>query len=139
MDREPTKRRTRERQHGHRSHTRSVSPPRPSSSPRDRYRDRSRSSRGHPHRSSRSPVRDSKHGENHGARKSRHRRELREVSPVSAAPPVLPYNARQLSKRDLSTLEPMFAMYLDIQKGLVFEDLDEKEVLGRWKSFIKKW
>lgn len=30
-------------------------------------------------------------------------------------------------------------MYLDIQKGLVIEDMDEQEVLGRWKSFIKKW
>lgn len=30
-------------------------------------------------------------------------------------------------------------MYLDIQKGLVIEDMDEHEVMGRWKSFIKKW
>ncbi|EEA27135.1 conserved hypothetical protein [Talaromyces marneffei ATCC 18224] len=33
----------------------------------------------------------------------------------------------------------MFAMYLDIQKGLVIEDMDAQEVMGRWKSFIKKW
>ncbi|EED19535.1 conserved hypothetical protein [Talaromyces stipitatus ATCC 10500] len=138
MDRELAKMRFTERHHSHRSHTRSRSPTRPSSSPRGSHRDRSRSRRHH-RRSSRSPARNSRHGERHGERKSRHHGERRELSPVSAAPPVLPYNARQLSKRDLSTLEPMFAMYLDIQKGLVLEDMDEKEVMGRWKSFIKKW
>lgn len=51
----------------------------------------------------------------------------------------LPFGARQLSKRDLPLLKPMFAMYLDIQKGLVLEDLDEEEVKGRWKSFVKRW
>ncbi|EAW09596.1 uncharacterized protein ACLA_038060 [Aspergillus clavatus NRRL 1] len=30
-------------------------------------------------------------------------------------------------------------MYLDIQKGLILEDLSEDEVKGRWKSFIRKW
>jgi len=30
----------------------------------------------------------------------------------------------------------MFALYLDIQKGKILEDLDEVEVKGRWKSFI---
>ncbi|KAL2810681.1 peroxisomal membrane anchor protein conserved region-domain-containing protein [Aspergillus granulosus] len=52
---------------------------------------------------------------------------------------VLPFNARQLSKRDLGAFEPMFAMYLDIQKGLLLEDLGKDEVKGRWKSFIGKW
>jgi hypothetical protein len=33
----------------------------------------------------------------------------------------------------------MFALYLDIQKGKILEDLEEKEVQGRWKSFIGKW
>ena len=33
----------------------------------------------------------------------------------------------------------MFAMYLDIQKQKVLEDLDEIEAKGRWKSFIGKW
>jgi hypothetical protein len=51
----------------------------------------------------------------------------------------LPYGARQLSKRDLAQLEPMFAMYLDIQKGLVLEELDQAEVQGRWKSYVKRW
>ncbi|KAL2854376.1 hypothetical protein BJY01DRAFT_37069 [Aspergillus pseudoustus] len=54
-------------------------------------------------------------------------------------PIVLPFNARQLSKRDLGAFETMFAMYLDIQKGLLLEDLSDDEVKGRWKSFIGKW
>lgn len=33
----------------------------------------------------------------------------------------------------------MFAMYLDIQKGIIMEELPEEEVKGRWKSFIRKW
>lgn len=33
----------------------------------------------------------------------------------------------------------MFALYLDIQKQLVFEDLAKDEVKGRWKSFVGKW
>lgn len=52
---------------------------------------------------------------------------------------ILPFQARELSKRDLDTYEPMFAMYLDIQKGHYIEDMKEDEVKGRWKSFIRKW
>lgn len=138
MDRTSHGERIAERQYGHRSHTRSVSPARLGSSNRNRYRDRSPNRRHH-HRSSRSPAHDSKHGDKNRERKRYHHRERKELSPVSAAPVVLPYNARHLSKFDLSLLEPMFAMYLDIQKGLVIEDMDEQEVMGRWKSFIKKW
>ncbi|KAJ5493258.1 hypothetical protein N7539_002004 [Penicillium diatomitis] len=54
-------------------------------------------------------------------------------------PIVLPYEARELSRRDLETYEPMFAMYLDIQKGKILEDLSAEEVKGRWKSFVRKW
>lgn len=134
-----------DRRHGHRSHTRSMSP-RSNSRDHDRIRDRSHSrsrsrSRRH-HRDSRSPAHSSKHDHRRRERRHHHHRQhggRRDLSPVSAAPPVLPYNVRQLSKRDLPQLEPMFAMYLDIQKGLVLEDLDEDEVKGRWKSFIKKW
>lgn len=35
--------------------------------------------------------------------------------------------------------KPMFALYLDIQKQKILEDLDEVEAKGRWKSFIGKW
>ncbi|CRG86424.1 hypothetical protein PISL3812_03430 [Talaromyces islandicus] len=80
-----------------------------------------------------------RHRSHHHRDRGSDRRRHKELSPVSAAPRVLPYNARQLSKHDLSQLEPMFAMYLDIQKGLAFGDLSEKELRGRWKSFVKKW
>lgn len=33
----------------------------------------------------------------------------------------------------------MFALYLDIQKGKELEDMEEREIGGRWKSFIGKW
>jgi hypothetical protein len=33
----------------------------------------------------------------------------------------------------------MFALYLDIQKHLDIDELEETEVKGRWKSFTKKW
>jgi hypothetical protein len=56
-----------------------------------------------------------------------------------AKPVILPFHARELSRRDLETYEPMFAMYLDIQKGHYIEDMKEDEVKGRWKSFIQKW
>lgn len=52
---------------------------------------------------------------------------------------VLPYNSRQLGKRDLKTFRPMFALYLDIQKGRELEGMEEREVAGRWKSFVGKW
>ncbi|RMJ24510.1 hypothetical protein PHISP_04609, partial [Aspergillus sp. HF37] len=51
----------------------------------------------------------------------------------------LPFQARELTKHDLRCYEPMFAMYLDIQKGLSIEDLPSDEVRGRWKSFVGKW
>lgn len=33
----------------------------------------------------------------------------------------------------------MFGLYLDIQKQIDIEDLDEAEIKGRWKSFVNKW
>jgi len=33
----------------------------------------------------------------------------------------------------------MFALYLDIQKQHILEDLPADEVKGRWKSFVGKW
>jgi hypothetical protein len=52
---------------------------------------------------------------------------------------VLPFNSRELKKRDYEAFEPLFALYLDIQKGKVLDELDEHEVRGRWKSFVGKW
>ncbi|KAI9815299.1 MAG: hypothetical protein M1827_002779 [Pycnora praestabilis] len=33
----------------------------------------------------------------------------------------------------------MFGLYLDIQKQLILEDLQDAEVKGRWKRFVGKW
>ncbi|KAI9870392.1 MAG: hypothetical protein M1830_004302 [Pleopsidium flavum] len=76
----------------------------------------------HRHRS-RSP-----HGHHHKRKRS-----------ASPKPLALPFNAQKLSKHDLELYRPMFALYLDIQKQLVLEDLDPDEVKGRWKSFVGKW
>ncbi|KAJ5722546.1 hypothetical protein N7488_000581 [Penicillium malachiteum] len=114
----------RERRH-HRSHHER------SHSHRHRHRDRSRS----PHRSERhSSGRDRPHRRHdrdreHGDRKSKE----------AAKPVILPLQARELTRRDLEVFTPMFAMYLDIQKGIYIEDLSEDEIKGRWKSFIHKW
>ncbi|KFY21713.1 hypothetical protein V493_07180 [Pseudogymnoascus sp. VKM F-4281 (FW-2241)] len=47
--------------------------------------------------------------------------------------------AFQLTKHDYKAFKLMFALYLDIQKGKILDDLDETEARGRWKSFIGKW
>src|SRR5277367_4995594 len=66
-----------------------------------------------------------------------HRRKYNHTDNI--APAVIPFNSRELSKRDYATFKPMFALYLDIQKGKVLDELDEHEVRGRWKSFLGKW
>lgn len=51
----------------------------------------------------------------------------------------LPFGARQLSKGDLSRFEAFFAHYLSLQKQKDIDDMDDREVKGRWKSFMGKW
>ncbi|OOQ91790.1 hypothetical protein PEBR_09509 [Penicillium brasilianum] len=106
--------------HRHRDHPRSRSPHRS---------DRHRSER---HR------RHDRERDDHAERTDRDRRDQRSRD-APAKPVVLPLQARELTRRDLAAYEPMFAMYLDIQKGILIEDLSEEEVKGRWKSFIRKW
>lgn len=67
-----------------------------------------------------------------------HRREEPQPQP-QPQPVILPFQARELSKRHLHHYEPLFAMYLDIQKGIILEDLEDEERKGRWKSFVGKW
>jgi hypothetical protein len=87
--------------------------------------------RSHDHsRRSRSPRRDDNDGHRHKRRRSR--------SPT-AKPVVLPYKAKPLSKRQYGEYRPLFQSYLDIQKQIQLDDLDEREVKGRWKSFISRW
>lgn len=132
----------------------SQRPPSPSARDSDRHHHRSRHSHTHSHRHrhrdssrSRSPHRSDRHrSDRHYRREDRDRererdreRHERRERHAPAPPVVLPYQARELSRRDLDVYEPMFAMYLDIQKGLLIEDLKDEEVKGRWKSFIRKW
>ncbi|CAA9966276.1 hypothetical protein PTMSG1_09635 [Pyrenophora teres f. maculata] len=82
-------------------------------------------------RRSRSPHRD---GDNDNHRHKRRRTR----SPV-AKPVALPYKAKPLSKRDYEAYKPLFQSYLDIQKQIQLDELDEREAKGRWKSFISRW
>ena len=86
--------------------------------------------RHHHSRRSRSPRRDDDDDHRHKRRRSR--------SPAPK-PVVLPYKAKPLSKRQYDEYRPLFQSYLDIQKQIQLDDLDEREVKGRWKSFVSRW
>ncbi|CEJ91072.1 hypothetical protein VHEMI06810 [[Torrubiella] hemipterigena] len=102
--------------------------------------DRSRhGDRSHRHRDRRSRSPATKEHRSHRSRHSSKRdRSPRKKNHDNVAI-VLPYNARQLSKYDLPQFERYFAYYLDIQKQRYIEDMDDIEVKGRWKSFMRKW
>jgi hypothetical protein len=102
-----------------RSHSRSRSPYSHTNDARPRHHSsRSRSPHRHHHRSH---------------HRSHHRAE------PSKSSKALPLGARPISKHDLEKYKSLLGLYLDIQKGLVFEELDEREVKGRWRSFVGKW
>ncbi|KAM3454132.1 hypothetical protein MY3296_003187 [Beauveria thailandica] len=67
-----------------------------------------------------------------------HRRRGEGDSPA-APPATLPFDARPLTKSDLRRFEPLLAHYLDLQKQKYMEDMDDREIRGRWKSFVGKW
>ncbi|KAF2712264.1 hypothetical protein K504DRAFT_479971 [Pleomassaria siparia CBS 279.74] len=89
----------------------------------------------HKHRSrnprsrSRSPRPDDSHRHHH----RRHR------SPPAPKPVALPYKAQKLSKHKYEEYKPLFQSYLDIQKQLNLDELDDREARGRWKSFVSRW
>ncbi|KAF2843111.1 hypothetical protein M501DRAFT_946209 [Patellaria atrata CBS 101060] len=100
------------------------------------YHDRRRSRSRSPHRSSakRSSRDRERSPERHHTSSYKRRR-----TPPAEKPVRLPFNAKELSKRDYEEYKPLFASYLDIQKQLLLEDMDEHEAKGRWKSFMGKW
>jgi hypothetical protein len=102
--------------------------PRVTSPSRDRESRHDRKRHHHAHRS-RSPRRD---GDEH--RHKRHRSRSPKAKPV-----ILPYKAKPLSKRHYDDYKPLFQSYLDIQKNIQLDDLDEREAKGRWKSFTSRW
>lgn len=110
-----------------------------SPSPGDHHDARRRDRR---HDRSRSPRRDHhQHDDKRRRRDHHHHHHRRHATPPPPPPATeLPFAARRLSyKHDLPALEPLFASYLDIQKGLRLEALAERERRGRWKSFVSKW
>jgi hypothetical protein len=102
--------------------------PRATSPSRDRESRHDRKRHHHAHRS-RSPRRDAD-----GHRHKRHRSRSPKAKPV-----ILPYKAQPLSKRHYDDYKPLFQSYLDIQKNIQLDDLDEREAKGRWKSFTSRW
>ncbi|KAG9379840.1 hypothetical protein A1F94_010196 [Pyrenophora tritici-repentis] len=82
-------------------------------------------------RRSRSPHGD-RDNDNHRYKRRRTR------SPV-AKTVALPYKAKPLTKRDYEAYKPLFQSYLDIQKQIQLDELDEREAKGRWKSFVSRW
>lgn len=86
------------------------------------------------------------HGDRQSRKRKHHHRHHHNHQDASAskrtdpAPTELPFKARPLSyKHDLDAFEPLFANYLDIQKGKDLYGLEEYEKKGRWKSFVNKW
>ena len=95
-------------------------------------RRRSRSPADHsPYKRSRSPHSHRHHHHHHHHASSKR--------PKRPTPACLPFQASTLSKHAFEVYKPMFALYLDIQKQLILEELSEEEVRGRWKSFLGKW
>jgi hypothetical protein len=88
----------------------------------------------HSHRDrkrSRSPYREGKRGlKRHRSRSPRHHQERKER---------LPLGSLHLHKHDLDAYRPLFTEYLELQKDLDILTLDDREVQGRWKSFVNKW
>ncbi|KXJ89774.1 hypothetical protein Micbo1qcDRAFT_165129, partial [Microdochium bolleyi] len=83
-----------------------------------RHSDRDRSSRHHHH----------------------HKPSSSSTKPTTAPPKDLPFSSRPLSyKTDLEQFRPVLARYLDVQKQRDMYEMDEREVRGRWKSFVGKW
>ncbi|KAI9734326.1 MAG: hypothetical protein M1834_002432 [Cirrosporium novae-zelandiae] len=91
---------------------------------------------------SRSPL-PRKHHHHHHHRHHGSTTRSKSLKPSSSRslpePVVLPLGAPKLSKHSFQDYKPLFALYLDVQKQLLIEDLDEREVRGRWKAFVGKW
>ncbi|KIW08230.1 uncharacterized protein PV09_01158 [Verruconis gallopava] len=68
-----------------------------------------------------------------------HRHKRRRTESPASRPQVLPFHAPLLSKHDFREYKAIFSLYLDVQKELQLDTLDEREVKGRWKSFVGKW
>lgn len=119
--RSPTRHHSSRHGHHHSSGRRSPSPPKN----RDRHRDRHRHRRHHHH---------------HRDEKKRTRTPSPAAAAVTAVPsaPVLPFNAPPITKHALALphVLDVFGNYLDVQKGLMIADLENRETKGRFKRFV---
>ncbi|KAI1104949.1 hypothetical protein F4804DRAFT_305538 [Jackrogersella minutella] len=76
----------------------------------------------------------------HHSHHHRHHHRHRQPSmPSSRTQDELPFGARPLVRSDLDAFRPLFAQYLEVQKNKEIATMDEREVRGRWKSFVGKW
>ncbi|KAI0845806.1 hypothetical protein F5Y00DRAFT_245361 [Daldinia vernicosa] len=87
----------------------------------------------------RSPSMSSARRRHHTPDHHRHHRRRHSSTPPTHIQIELPLGARPLVRSDLKTFKPLFAQYLEVQKGKDIAALDEREVKGRWKSFVGKW
>ncbi|KAF1365440.1 hypothetical protein EJ07DRAFT_171364 [Lizonia empirigonia] len=106
--------------------------------PKPPHHERSDRDRKRKARRSRSPRRDEEKHSHERQRAERSHRSHRSRSPT-AKPVKLLYQARPLSKHDFDAYKPLFQSYLDIQKHIQLDELEEREARGRWKSFVSKW
>lgn len=68
-----------------------------------------------------------------------HHRHRHASTPSTHTQDELPFSARPLVRSDLDAFTPLFAQYLEVQKNKDVTTMDERELRGRWKSFIGKW
>ncbi|KAI1078935.1 hypothetical protein F5B20DRAFT_591206 [Whalleya microplaca] len=77
---------------------------------------------------------------NHHHHRQHHHRRHRHSKPPAADTNELPSGARALSRSaDYDAFRPLLARYLEVQKQRDIRALDEREVRGRWRSFVRKW
>ncbi|SPO05022.1 related to RNA helicase HEL117 [Cephalotrichum gorgonifer] len=106
-------------------------------------RSRSRSPRAHRERRARRSPEDDGRRERRSERSERSRGERRHRSPRESrseeVAKELPFGSRKLVKGDFEAFRPLLGYYLSIQKQKDVAKMQEREVKGRWKSFLAKW
>ncbi|RCI16828.1 hypothetical protein L249_2709 [Ophiocordyceps polyrhachis-furcata BCC 54312] len=78
-----------------------------------------------------------RHGRGGEARLPRQRHHDRDQA--AGANVQLPFSARPLVKADLQAFGSLFAYYLGVQKCKDAYEMGERELRGRWKSFVRRW
>ncbi|KAI1759243.1 hypothetical protein GGR53DRAFT_165642 [Hypoxylon sp. FL1150] len=94
----------------------------------------------------RAPSPSTRHQHSHSHHHHHHHRHHRRSSSIqhstntnTSTPAELPFGSRRLVRSDLENFRPLLAQYLEVQKQKDITALDEREVRGRWKSFVTKW